>query len=375
MALIDIINNYTASATGTFDFSATGGQVGTYTVSGVVNTENYEGYAVDLGGDEFAAWGPQRSWTVSFGNPTNGVHLNLSGFQDANSGSTPALVTVSVDGVERDMGEMIRSGEVTILQYGNTIVDSLGRLTALNVIWNPSLDTQAIQIRFNIPVNSVGVRQGFYGDTTVGQILIDDTSPAPLPICFTSGTLIKTKKGEVPIECLSAGDLVLTMDHGYRPIRWIGSRKRLGMGEIAPVLIKKGTLRNDRDLLVSPQHRMLLQGWQAEVLFGEREVLVSAKSLINQRSIRKIEGIEVEYYHILFDRHEIVFANGAPSESFHIGEQGWSTFDRNTRDEVMKIFPELRGEILKNYGSSARMALTHKLGVLLGSKMINADAA
>jgi len=82
--------------------------------------------------------------------------------------------------------------------------------------------------------------------------------------CFTAGTLIKTQSGEVLIEDLAKGDMVLTMDHGYQPIRWIGSSKRPATGNMAPILIRKGALGNDRDLRVSPQHRMLLQGWQAE---------------------------------------------------------------------------------------------------------------
>ncbi len=128
--------------------------------------------------------------------------------------------------------------------------------------------------------------------------------------CFTRGTLIKTDQGERPIEELAAGDMVLTMDHGYQPIRWIGSSKRAATGDLAPILIRKGALGNDRDLRVSPQHRMLLQGWQAELLFGELEVLATAKSLLNDHSILRDEGGEVEYFHMLFDTHEIIYAEG-----------------------------------------------------------------
>ena len=129
-------------------------------------------------------------------------------------------------------------------------------------------------------------------------------------VCFTRGTLIKTDQGERPIEELAAGDMVLTMDHGYQPIRWIGSSKRAATGDLAPILIRKGALGNDRDLRVSPQHRMLLQGWQAELLFGELEVLATAKSLLNDHSILRDEGGEVEYFHMLFDTHEIIYAEG-----------------------------------------------------------------
>lgn len=184
-------------------------------------------------------------------------------------------------------------------------------------------------------------------------------------ICFTSGTLITTQTGNFPIEDLSQGDMVLTMDHGYQPIRWIGSSKRKATGHFAPILIRKGTLGNERDLRVSPQHRMLLQGPMAEILFSEAEVLATAKSLINDHSIVPLEGGEVEYFHILFDTHEVIYAEGAPSESFHPGEQGLKSLDKATQDEVIELFPCLAQGDFESYGPSARMGLNHKEGILL----------
>ena len=185
--------------------------------------------------------------------------------------------------------------------------------------------------------------------------------------CFTRGTRIATVSGDRCIEDLVAGDLVLTMDRGYQPIRWIGSSKRPATGDVAPILIRKGALGNDRDLRVSPQHRMLLQGWQAEMLFGEEEVLATAKSLVNDHSILRDEGGEVEYFHMLFDTHEIIYAEGAPSESFHPGEQGWKALDQATRDEILTLFPELADGRFEDYGASARTSLKHNEGQLLGT--------
>ncbi|WP_223296088.1 Hint domain-containing protein [Thalassobium sp. R2A62] len=192
---------------------------------------------------------------------------------------------------------------------------------------------------------------------------------ADMVVCFTRGTLIKTDQGERPIEELAAGDMVLTMDHGYQPIRWIGSSKRAATGDLAPILIRKGALGNDRDLRVSPQHRMLLQGWQAEMLFGELEVLATAKSLLNDHSILRDEGGEVEYFHTLFDTHEIIYAEGCRSESFHPGQQGWKALDQATRDEILTLFPQLADGNLNDYGPAARMSLKHKEGKLLGAYM------
>ena len=185
--------------------------------------------------------------------------------------------------------------------------------------------------------------------------------------CFTRGTRIATVSGDRCIEDLVAGDLVLTMDRGYQPIRWIGSSKRPATGDVAPILIRKGALGNDRDLRVSPQHRMLLQGWQAEMLFGEEEVLATAKSLVNDHSILRDEGGEVEYFHMLFDTHEIIYAEGAPSESFHPCEQGWKALDQATRDEILTLFPELADGRFEDYGASARTSLKHNEGQLLGT--------
>jgi len=199
----------------------------------------------------------------------------------------------------------------------------------------------------------------------------NDYAPWEGIICFVRNTLVKTKFGQVPVEDLTAGDMVLTMDHGYQPIRWIGSSKRPATGNLAPILIRKGALGNTRDLRVSPQHRMLLSGWHAEVLFGEREVLATAKSLVNDHSILREEGGEVEYFHMLFDTHEIVYAEGAPSESFHPGAEGWKALDAPTRNEILELFPQLANGNFDSYGPSARASLKHKEGSLLSHSMIS----
>ena len=200
-------------------------------------------------------------------------------------------------------------------------------------------------------------------DGTIDGVI--DLANVSIP-CFTSGTLIKTKAGECLIEDLSVGDMVLTMDHGYQPIRWIGSSTRRAEGDLAPILIRKGTLGNERDLRASPQHRMLLSGWRAELLFGETEVLATAKSLVNDHSIIRVEGGEVAYFHMLFDSHEIVWAEGAPTESFHPGDQGWKALDQATRDEILDLLPQLSGGNFESYGPSARMSLKHKEGACYG---------
>lgn len=103
----------------------------------------------------------------------------------------------------------------------------------------------------------------------------------PGVFCFTRGTMVVTDKGEKFIEDLIVGDKVMTKDNGLQELRWMGSRKVPATGTFAPIMIKAGAMANDRDLMVSPQHRMVVEGWKAELLFGEREVLAAAKHLVN----------------------------------------------------------------------------------------------
>lgn len=174
--------------------------------------------------------------------------------------------------------------------------------------------------------------------------------------CFTAGTQILTPKGEVLIERLKLGDLVETLDHGPQAIRWIGNTIVAAFGKFAPVAIAPNALGNTQELRVSQQHRMLLTGWKAEVLFGESEILSPAVHLINDDTIRRIEGGQVEYFHLMFDTHEIIFAEGCPSESFHPGKQGMGVLAEEVREEIFELFPELRDD-LTTYGPTARVTL------------------
>lgn len=187
-------------------------------------------------------------------------------------------------------------------------------------------------------------------------------SGAVTNVCFTRGAKIATPDGLSPIETLREGDLVLTRDHGPKPIRWIGNSP-LGTEALAqypdlrPIRIAAGALGDHSEMLVSPQHRMLLTGWQSELLFGEAEVLASARSLINDRTITVAQDVDtVDYFHILFDAHEIIMADGAWSESFHPAALGMGTASDATRDEVLALFPELENTTTL----SARPALTEK---------------
>ena len=159
------------------------------------------------------------------------------------------------------------------------------------------------------------------------------------------GSLIATRRGAVPVEELVVGDEVITMDSGFQPIRWIGSTVARAEGRLAPVVFRRGALGNARDLRVSPQHRMLVRGWHVELMFGKQEALVPAKALINDETVFQLEGGSVEYFHIMFDQHELIYSEGIPSESFHPGHIGLGSFAEETREEILQLFPQLREDI------------------------------
>lgn len=160
-------------------------------------------------------------------------------------------------------------------------------------------------------------------------------------VCFVFGTLIETPGGLQPIEALQEGDLVNTLDNGPQAIRWIGGATVAGVGAKAPVRIKRGAIGNLRDLWVSQNHRVLITGVHAELLFGEAQVLVAAKYLVNDDTIRIVPRETVEYWHFLCDEHQIVFAERSPVESLFPGKQALNAVTSTERDEIVALFPEL----------------------------------
>ncbi|HEY9037989.1 MAG TPA: Hint domain-containing protein [Roseovarius sp.] len=169
-------------------------------------------------------------------------------------------------------------------------------------------------------------------------------------VCFTSGTLIKTQSGDVPVEMLQPGDHVLTMDEGYQPIRWIGSRALRSVDlaanpKLRPVRIRAGALGNgqpEHDLTVSRQHRLLVSSNIVERMFGVRDVLIPAIKLIALDGIDIVEDPQdIEYWHMLFDRHHVIWSNGAPTESLFTGPEALKAVSAAARDEIVALFPEI----------------------------------
>jgi Ca2+-binding RTX toxin-like protein len=191
--------------------------------------------------------------------------------------------------------------------------------------------------------------------------------------CFTPGTLIATPKGEVPVELLQVGDLIITRDNGIQEIRWTGS-KALSWADLnlnphlKPVLIRQGSLGHglpERDMLVSPNHRMLVANDRTALYFDEHEVLVAAKHLISGNGIHAIDSSGTTYLHFMFDRHEVVLANGAWTESFQPGDMTLKGMGNAQRSEIFDLFPELKSAAGLNGYAAARKTLKRHEALLL----------
>ena len=129
----------------------------------------------------------------------------------------------------------------------------------------------------------------------------------------------------------------------------------------------RGDCREHGVLRVSPLHRILLQDELAELLFGESEVLVAAKELVNDQTVRIREGGNVTYVHLLFDRHQIVISNGLESESFLPGGQITNLFEEEAVAEICAIFPEIDPHTGEGYSPAARRILRkYEADLLLG---------
>lgn len=191
------------------------------------------------------------------------------------------------------------------------------------------------------------------GNSDVGFVNLTKVAP-----CFTSGTRILTPIGPVLIEQLSPGDLVLTLDHGPRPLKWIGITTRRAEGKDAPVHFAKGTLGQHDALELSPQHRVLFAAPEAHLMFGTPEVLMKAKDFEGEGSIcRRRDCRSVTYVHLLFDQHEIVCGNGLWSESYQPGSMSADGFDLECQDELLRLFPKLYNPSAATGFLSARLSL------------------
>lgn len=198
---------------------------------------------------------------------------------------------------------------------------------------------------------------------TKGDVASLDTTTAiqfPGVVCFAAGTALLTPNGEVAVENLHIGDLLQTADSGAQPIVWIGSTKIAFDTENErqkPILIAAQALGKNtpkRNLVVSPQHKILLQSTHRQ------GVLAPAKGLTAQRGIRVMVGRkEVEYFHVLLPAHSIIFSDGLATESFYPGETAMKMLTSKQRAEIKTAMPSLDKNHI-SYGPQIRACLTRR---------------
>ena len=192
--------------------------------------------------------------------------------------------------------------------------------------------------------------------------------------CFTPGTLIATPNGERLVEELQVGDRVITRDNGLQKIRWIGKRALnridlLQAPHLKPVRVRAGSLGAglpERDMLLSPQHRILMNNDQTALYFGEREVLAAARHLTGLEGVDVVDSNATTYIHFMFDQHEVVLSNGTWTESFQPGEGVLDGMDSKQRDEIYTLFPDLQSvDGIEGYSSARRSLKKHEARLLM----------
>jgi hypothetical protein len=230
---------------------------------------------------------------------------------------------------------------------GQSVTLSTGQVVTLNADGTFTITTDADieTVNFTYQVKNI------LGISDVGYVTLH-TVP-----CFVAGTLIDTPSGPCAVQNLRPGDPVMTLDDGPQPVRWIGRRLMRAAGAHAPVVIEPGTFGDHGRLSVSPLHRILIRDSLAELMFGEREVLVTARDLVNGGTVRQQVGGWVEYVHILFDRHQIVTSNGMTTESFLPGPQTSDSYSAEVLNEICAIFPEFDPDTGQGYSPAARRTL------------------
>ncbi|MDQ1901347.1 Hint domain-containing protein [Paracoccus sp. WLY502] len=274
-------------------------------------------------GDLIADFGTAAGGNANDGNAANNDFVDLSGYyNDAN------LATINA--------ARIAAGQ-------KPYATALGWMRAdqADGVLNDITTANGFRANFSLRLQNGGTAVG-------GSALTRDTVNV---ICFAADVLIDTVHGPVAAGDLRIGNMVLTRDHGPQPVRWIGKR-RLDAADLdaaphlRPVRIARGALGADlprADLVVSPQHRVLVRSRIAQKMFGAEEVLVAAKQLCQIDGIDLAQDLDgVTYVHFLFDDHQIVVSNGAETESLHPGAEAMKSVGPAAREEIFAIFPELR---------------------------------
>jgi len=234
-----------------------------------------------------------------------------------------------------------RAGATLHLDSCLTLMSTTGQTTELLVLVEVD-DKAHVANVYALPLAQLTPRMGY---ALVG--IERDTARQKFAqvacVSFSRGTHITMASGaQRPVEELAVGDIVLTRDDGPQPVRWIGQSTVRAVGEFAPIRIRAGTLHNERDLLVSPDHRLFIYQRFDALGAGRHEVLVRARHLVNGDTVVRQSGGFVDYFQLLFDRHHIIFAEGIAAETFLV--------DTRTRDALPRELGETLSQALQGHG-------------------------
>lgn len=304
----------------------------------------------------------------------NSLRIGVADVSDSSFDSNLLIAANSIQDdilLQDDQYDIVQGGTRTIDVLSNDTSNSGGTLTITHINGIPvnAGDTVNLSTGQQVTLNADGtftvttdldletINFTYEAETTSGTSDAAFVTINTIP-CFVAGTRILTSKGERRVETLQTGDLVKTLDQGFQPIRWIGMRTVAAKGVMAPIHISANTFGHHNALSVSPQHRVMIRDDHAELLFGEAEVLVAAKDLINDNSvIRFHEAPKVTYVHILFDQHQLIYSEGLLTESFLPGPQTMHGFEQDSMTEICALFPELDPGTGSGYGTAARTSL------------------
>ncbi len=357
---------------------------------GNVNTSNninmYVSNQNDIANTEMDGFTITLTLTM-FVNPgvVNSMRIAIADVADSSYDSNLLIaggsVQTEVVAISDDV-DVFPNGEKTIDVLGNDINNGGGILTITHIngvavsagdtITLPTGQTVRLNADGTFSVTGDGDTENFHFTYTIDNGTDSDVgfvNATSVP-CFVAGTLIATPDGERRAEWLQPGDLVLTKDEGAQPVRWVGTRSVPAKGDFAPIHIRANTFGEHRDLLVSPLHRILIKDNLAELLFGETEVLIAARDLVNDRSVLRREGEKVTYVHLMFDRHQVVFSEGLETESYLPGPQTSKSFESDFINEICAIFPELDPATGQGYSPAARRTLKRYEANVLRKSMV-----
>lgn len=256
--------------------------------------------------------------------------VDLVGNDDPNGNGTLMITKIN--------GQPVKAGDIVTLANGvEVVVNADGTVT---LVADP--DDKPGETSFSYEVSDEA------GNTDTGLV---QGNVVP---CFVAGTRIATPTGPRPVEDLRPGDMVLTLDHAAQPVRWAGSVVAAGSGTTAPILIPAGAFGSHDAVWLSPQHRVCLAGWGAELVTSAPQILVRARHLVAAGIACCRDTGPVHYVHVMFDRHEVIAANGLWCESYRPGPASLAGHSRAVQDELFALFPDLARDRAAGHAALAR---------------------